>query len=169
MFQLGFAAAELVITVGFVAMLLKGPAIPDRLVKVAAWALPVAFAIFVVAELVEATLAHKSYTDAQAILGPLFGPASLLYGLGAVVAGLAVQRWRRWGSGSWTLLASGVALFVLVLPSEFGASHRVTDLALWLWYLTVASVGAAVVRAAVQGAPGSFSQPARSSASPVST
>lgn len=148
-FQIGFALAETVVTIGLIAMLLKSPRISAQPVRVAAWALPLAFVLFVVADLVEATLAHSSYDHAEAVLGPLFGPASLVYATAAIVAGRALWRAKLWGNGSWTLAVSGVILLALVLPTQFGAPRAATDLALAIWDLSIAAVGIAAARAAI--------------------
>lgn len=144
--QLATAASDVLVAVGLVITLLSGPRIDRAWVRMAAWALVVAFAIFIVGQAVEASLANEASADAEAAVGPLFGAGSLLWGAAGIAAGIGLLRNAAWKQAGLMILISGVALFAIVLPTQFGAPPRIADLALALWSATVVSVGVAVQR-----------------------
>lgn len=137
--------AELLIVAGLVALFLRDRQPASRLYGIARWGLPLALAVNAAGELVEASLAWSPTAEGEAVLPLIFGPGSLLLGLSAVLAGIGLLRGRAWGAvGSWSILATGLVLFLVVLPAQFAPiPHRFANLALALLFLAVLWIGLA--------------------------
>lgn len=84
-------------------------------------------------------------------LDTAYGLGTIMTGVGLVLAGLAVARARRWhGWARWTPLPLGIPVFVVVLPGIFGTFLE-GRLAIMLWLIVWAALGAALIREAGQG------------------
>lgn len=147
-FQLAFAVLHLPVLAALIVLARTRPFGRGRAGRFGAWTAALGYAFFPFAELYEASVAHLAQNDPEVdLLAALFGPGTLLFGIGALVAGTAILRARRWsGRDRLSLFASGVVMVLVVLPSQFGTNRIVTDFALTLWALTLAWVGWSLAR-----------------------
>ncbi|HXZ74739.1 MAG TPA: hypothetical protein VEH31_28260 [Streptosporangiaceae bacterium] len=80
--------------------------------------------------------------------GPLntaYGVATIVSGVGLILAGIAVVRTGRWrGWARWTPLALGVLVFVMVIPGLFGTFLE-ARLAITAWMLAWTALGVALL------------------------
>ncbi len=151
----GFVMAEMVFIVNHVLLLVgmlglarSGAVGTGRLGRTGLWISISGMAALTLCEVRAARLANDPYpspsTDA---LEGLFGVASVLIGLGLVLAGIAVVRARHWaGWHRFVALTCGVAVFVIVIPGVFGP-FLAGRLVLAVWMLMFAALGAALLRA----------------------
>jgi hypothetical protein len=79
------------------------------------------------------------------VLGAAYGVATLLIGVGLIVAGIAVVRAGQWpGWRRPTLLIGGIAVFAVVLPGVFGP-FLAGRLAISAWMVFWAALGVALI------------------------
>ncbi len=79
------------------------------------------------------------------VLDVFFGVASILIGIGLVMAGASVVRARTWtGWHRFMPLACGAAVFVIVIPGIFGP-FIAGRLAIGIWMLMFAGLGLALL------------------------
>jgi hypothetical protein len=98
--------------------------------------------VFCFAEVLAMGYADADLDTANAgAIGTTYGAASVANGLGMLVAGVGVARTHIWSSWRrWTPLATGVCLFVLVIPGLFGG-FVIGRLVIAIWMLLFAAVG----------------------------
>lgn len=137
-FEVIFALAHLLVAIG---LFVLARSWAPRVARAGGCVMALAFGVFAIGELVEASQAHASADHADSLLALFFGPASLLYGIAALVAGFVLMRALPRSPVASAVLVSGIALMALVLPTQFGADRRVTDVALALWFVSVAWIG----------------------------
>jgi hypothetical protein len=111
-------------------------------VAVAGWAM---LSLCEIGAFLLAESASPSARASQLDIG--YGVSTIAIGLGLVLAGAAVLRERRWtGWARYIVLASGVAVFLIVIPG-IAASSVAGRLVLVTWMLIWVGVGVALVRA----------------------
>lgn len=142
-FEIAFTVLHVLVLIGLIGVLRVRPSAANRLGRVGEWLMVGGYAIFPFAELYEASVAHLAANDSRVdLLAAFFGPGTLLFGIGAILAGISTARAGVWtGAGRYSLAASGVAMFGLVLPAQFGTNRIITDLALAVWAITLAWIG----------------------------
>lgn len=88
------------------------------------------------------TLLNVAYPSPPTdVLDVFFGIASMLIGLGLVLAGVAVVRAKRWtGWQRFTPFACGAAVFVILMPALFGG-FLAGRLAIGFWMVLFGSLG----------------------------
>jgi hypothetical protein len=79
------------------------------------------------------------------VLGAAYGVATVLVGVGLILAGVAVVRERKWnGWRRLTVLIGGIAVFVIVIPGVFGP-FLAGRLAITAWMIFWAALGVALI------------------------
>jgi hypothetical protein len=146
--QVAFALNHVLLLVGVLGLARAGATGSRRLgrtgvaVAVAGWAM---LALCEVGALLLAGSAYPSAATDRLDIG--YGVSTIAIGLGMILAGAAVLRERLWtGWARYIVLASGVAVFVIVIPG-IAASFVAGRLVLVTWMLIWVGVGLALVRA----------------------
>ena len=146
---MGFRVAELVfilnhvlLLVGILGLARSGAAGTGLLGRVGLWISVVGMATLTVCEVGAVTLATSPYpTPRTDFLDMSYGVASILIGVGLVLAGVAVARAGEWGGWQrFVALICGVAVFVIVIPGVFGP-FLAGRLAITVWMLMFAALG----------------------------
>lgn len=147
--ELVFALSHALVLVGVVGIARSGALGTGRTGHLAAWVAAAGWAALTLCEFAALTFSDSAYpTEQTGLLDTGYGVSTLLIGVGMVVMGLAVRR-----AGVWTgwrrhvTLASGAAVFVLVLPVVFSGNFVLGRLVLVLWLLVVAAMGYALATA----------------------
>ena len=140
--QAVFAAQNLGLVAGAVALALSGAVGRGRAARAGAWLLVAATVMLTAAELL--SMRYADWTNEAAnngLMGAAFGISCTAIGVGAILAGIGVRRSRVWsGWRSWTPMVIGVAQFVMVTPGMFG-SFVVARLVIGAWMLMFAALG----------------------------
>ncbi len=146
---MGFLVAELVfvlnhvlLLVGIVGLGRSGATGSGLLGRVGVWISVVGMAALTMCEVGAMTLATSPYPSPRTdLLDTSFGVASLLIGVGLVLAGVAVVRAGEWGGWQrFVALICGVAVFVIVFPGVSGP-FLAGRLAITGWMLMFAALG----------------------------
>ncbi len=140
--QLVFMSNHVLLLVGILGLARSGAAGSDLLGRIGVWISIVGMSTLTLCEVGAMTLATSPYPSPRTdLLDMAFGVASILIGVGLVLAGIAVARARKWGGWQrFIALICGVAVFVIVIPGVFG-SFLVGRLVLVVWMLMFAALG----------------------------
>jgi hypothetical protein len=145
----GFRVAELVfilnhllLLVGILGLARSSAASSGLLGRVGVWISVVGMATLTLCEVGAMSLATSPYPSPRTdFMDMSFGVASILIGVGLVLAGVAVVRAREWaGWQRFVALICGIAVFVIVIPGVFG-SFLAGRLVLVVWMLMFAALG----------------------------
>jgi hypothetical protein len=137
-----FMSNHVLLLVGILGLAQSGAAGSSLLGRVGLWISLVGMATLTLCEVWAMTFATSSYpgpgTD---VLDTSFGVASILIGIGLILAGVAVARAGEWtGWRRFVALICGVAVFVIVIPGVFGP-FLAGRLVLAVWMLMFAALG----------------------------
>ncbi len=137
-----FMSNHVLLLVGILGLAKSGAAGSSLLGRVGLWISLVGMATLTLCEVWAMTFATSSYpgpgTD---VLDTSYGVASILIGIGLVLAGVAVARAGEWtGWRRFVALICGVAVFVIVIPGVFGP-FLAGRLVLAVWMLMFAALG----------------------------
>ncbi len=140
--QLVFMSNHVLLLVGILGLARSGAAGTGLLGRVGVWISLVGMAALTLCEVWAMTFATSPYpgpgTD---VLHTSYGAASILIGVGLVLAGVAVARAGEWtGWRRFVPLICGVAVFVIVIPGVFGP-FLAGRLVLAIWMLMFAALG----------------------------
>ncbi|MCW2759220.1 MAG: hypothetical protein JWO46_2966 [Nocardioidaceae bacterium] len=146
--SLVLAVTHLLTAAGFLGVLAARPYGASHAASVALRVAVVGLVLLSVAEILSGAIGRSDVdSSAAGVVGSVFGVASLLNALGAVVAGVVIVRAGRWqGLGAWMVLASGLVLILLVTPANLAGSETFRTIALTLWSLTFIPLGLSVAR-----------------------
>jgi hypothetical protein len=156
--QFIFMSNHVLLLVGILGLARSGATGSRLLGRVGLWISLVGMATLTLCEVWAMTFATSPYpgpgTD---VLDTSFGVASILIGVGLVMAGVAVARAGEWtGWQRFVPLICGVAVFVIVIPGVFGP-FLAGRLVLAVWMLMFAALGLALYararRSEVERAP----------------
>lgn len=150
----GFLVAEIVFALNHALLLVgmlglgRSGAMGDRpLGHIGVWISVVGWGLLTLCEVGSMTLANSAVpTPRTDALGMGYGVATVLTGVGLILAGVAVARQGAWtGWARFVTLACGIAVFIIVIPGVIGPflSGR---LALTVWMLMLGALGLALVR-----------------------
>lgn len=141
LFQGVFFLQHLGLVVLLVALAFSGAA-RGRIFQTGAWVAALGMGLFCVAEVLAMGYVDADLAAANAgAIGATYGVASVVNGLGMLVAGAGTARAHRWsGWRRWSPLATGVSLFVVVVPGLFGG-FVVGRVVIAVWMLLFAAVG----------------------------
>lgn len=153
----GFLVAEFAFTlnhvllfVGVLGLARSGAAGSGLLGRAGVWLSLVGLAAFTLCEVRAMTLATSLYPGpGTGFLDTSYGVASILTGVGLMLAGIAVVRTKEWsGWRRFIVLICGAALFVIVIPGLFGP-FLIARLVLTVWMLMFAALGWALYTHAI--------------------
>jgi hypothetical protein len=132
--QLVFMSNHVLLLVGILGLGLLG--------RVGLWVSLVGMAALTLCEVGAMTFATSPYPGpGTGFMDTSFGVASILIGVGLVLAGVAVARAGEWaGWRRFIVLICGVAVFVIVIPGVFGP-FLAGRLVLAVWMLMFAALG----------------------------
>ena len=147
--ELTFILNHVLLLIGVLGIARSGAAGRGRLGRVGLWTSMVGLVALTLCEAGSTALADSAYpTPRTDALGMGYGVASILIGVGLVLAGVAVARPRHWtGWARYIVLLCGVAVFVLVIPGVF-STLLAGRLVLVIWMLMFAALGLALIRSA---------------------
>ena len=140
--QFVFILNHVLLLVGILGLARSGAAGTGLLGRVGLWISVVGMATLTLCEVGALTLATSPYPSPRTdFMDMSFGVASILIGIGLVLAGVAVVRAREWtGWHRFVAFICGVAVFVIVIPGVFG-SFLSGRLVLAVWMLMFAALG----------------------------
>jgi hypothetical protein len=140
--QVVFILNHVLLLVGILGLARSGAAGTGLLGRVGLWISVLGMATLTVCEVGAMTLATSPYPSPRTdFMDMSYGVASILIGLGLVLAGVAVARAGEWtGWHRFVALICGVAVFVIVIPGVFGP-FLAGRLALVVWMLMFAALG----------------------------
>ena len=140
--QLVFMLNHVLLLIGILGLARSGAAGSGLLGRIGLWISAIGMATLTLCEVGAMTLATSPYPSPRTdFLDMAYGVASILIGVGLVLAGFAVARARKWGGWQrFVALICGVAVFVIVIPGVFG-SFLAGRLALVVWMLMFAALG----------------------------
>jgi len=145
--ELTFILNHLLLLIGVLGLARSGAAGQGWLGRVGLWTSMVALVALTLCEVATIALADSAQpTPRTDTLGMAYGVASILIGVGLVLAGIAVARTRLWtGWARHIVLTSGIAVFVIVIPGVF-STFLAGRLVLVIWMLMFAALGLALIR-----------------------
>jgi hypothetical protein len=140
--QLVFMSNHVLLLVGILGLARSGAAGTGLLGRVGLWVSLVGMAALTLCEVGAMTFATSPYPGpGTGFMDTSFGVASILIGVGLVLAGVAVARAGEWaGWRRFIVLICGVAVFVIVIPGVFGP-FLAGRLVLAVWMLMFAALG----------------------------
>lgn len=140
--QLVFMSNHVLLLVGILGLARSGAAGTGLLGRVGLWVSLVGMAALTLCEVGAMTFATSPYPGpGTGFMDTSFGVASILIGVGLVLAGVAVAREGEWtGWRRFVPLICGVAVFVIVIPGVFGP-FLAGRLVLAVWMLMFAALG----------------------------
>ncbi len=143
--QLVFALNHVMVLAGIVALARVAPA-SGRSWRAGIRITVAGLVLLTSCELWGLAYAHAALTaTGPNVLGTAYGVATVLVGVGLILAGVAVVRERQWhGWRRLTVLIGGIAVFVIVIPGVFGP-FLAGRLAITAWMIFWAALGAATV------------------------
>jgi hypothetical protein len=150
----GFLVAEIVFALNHVLILVgmfgisRSGVLGDRTFgHTGVWISVVGWALLTLCEVGSMTLANSvAPTPRTETLGMGYGVATVLTGVGLVLAGVAIARQGAWaGWARFVTLACGIAVFIIVIPGVFGP-FLAGRLVLTLWMLMLGALGLALIR-----------------------
>lgn len=152
--QLVFLLNHLLLLAGIIGLARSGAAGRSVVGRVGSGIAAAGMALLSLCEVRALTLLNVAYPSPPTnLLDVFFGIASMLIGLGLVIAGVAVVRTRTWtGWQRFTPLACGAAVFVILMPALFGG-FLVARLGIGFWMLLFGGLGWALLRANLDEAP----------------
>lgn len=143
--QLVFILNHVLILAGVAGLARSGAAGTGRLGRSGLWIAAMGWVALTLCEVRAMTLANSPYpAPSTDVLDGAFGMASILIGVGLVLAGIAVvsanvfSGWYR-----YITLACGVAVFVMVIPGILGG-FLAARIVLTVWVLMLAALGYAL-------------------------
>jgi hypothetical protein len=147
--SLVLVATHLLTAAGFVGVLVADPHRSRRAATVTLQVAVAGFVLLAVAEFLSGAIGGSDVDSAAATwVSTLFGIASLMTALGGIWGGIVIVRERVWtGSGAWLVLASGVAMILLVTPGNIAGGLVVRTIALSIWSLVFIPLGRVIARA----------------------
>jgi hypothetical protein len=146
--SIALVITHLLSAAGFLGVLAANPHRSQRGATVTLQIAVAGFVLLAVAEFLSGAIGGQA-TDSPAAtwVGTLFGIASLMTALGGVWAGIVIVREKVWtGLGAWMVLASGVAMIILVTPGNISGDLVVRTTALVVWSLTFIPLGRTIAR-----------------------
>lgn len=140
--QLVFILNHVLLLVGILGLARSGAAGSGLLGRVGVWISVVGMTTLTLCEVGAMTLTTSPYpTPSTDFMDTSYGVASILIGVGLVLAGAAMVRAREWASWHrFVALICGVAVFVIVIPGVFGP-FLAGRLAITVWMLMFAALG----------------------------
>jgi hypothetical protein len=146
--ELTFILNHVLLLVGVLGVARAGAAGRGRLGRVGLWTSAVGLMALTLCEVGSAALANSAIpTPRTDALGAGYGVASILTGVGLILAGVAVVRTRHWtGWARYIVLICGIAVFVIVIPG-IASTFLAGRLVLVAWMLMFATLGLALIRA----------------------
>jgi hypothetical protein len=134
---------HLLTAVGFLGVLEADPHQGRRGAAVTLRIAIVGFVLLAVAEFLSGAIGGRAIdSTAAAWVSTLFGISSLMTALGGIWAGVVIVRSKVWtGLGAWMVLASGMAMILLVTPGNISGDIVVRTVALTIWSLTFVPLG----------------------------
>ena len=140
--QFVFILNHVLLLVGLLGLARSGAAGTGLLGRVGVWISVLGMATLTLCEVGAMTLVTSPFpTPRTDFMDMAYGVASILIGVGLVLAGVAVVRTREWGGWHrFVALICGVAVFVIVIPGVFG-SFLAGRLVLAVWMLMFAALG----------------------------
>ena len=140
--QLVFMLNHVLLLIGILGLARSGAAGSGLLGRIGLWISAIGMATLTLCEVGAMTLATSPYPSPRTdFMDMAFGVASILIGVGLILAGVAVARARKWGGWQrFVTLICGTAVFVIVIPGVFG-SFMAGRLALVVWMLIFAALG----------------------------
>ena len=140
--QLVFILNHVLLLVGILGLARSGAAGSGLVGRVGLWIAVAGMAALTLCEVGAMTFATSPYPGpGTGLMDTLYGVASILIGVGFVLAGIAVARAGKWAS--WHRLVAlicGIAVFVIVIPGVFG-TFLAGRLVLAVWMLMFAALG----------------------------
>lgn len=151
--QLVFLLNHLLLLGGIIGLARSGAAGGSVVGRVGSGIATAGMVVLSLCEVRALTLLNVAYPSPPTdLLDVFFGIASMLIGLGLVIAGVAVVRTRTWtGWQRFTPLACGAAVFVILMPALFGG-FLVARLGIGFWMLLFGGLGWALLRPNLDGA-----------------
>jgi hypothetical protein len=145
--ELSFILNHVLLLVGVLGVARSGAAGRGLLGRLGLGTTVVGLAALTLCEVGSTALADSAYpTPRTDALDVGYGVASILIGIGLILAGVAVARARHWtGWARYTVLTCGIAVFVIVIPGVFG-TFLAGRLVLVAWMLMFAALGVALIR-----------------------
>jgi hypothetical protein len=151
--QATFFLQHLPLLAGLVALLWLAPVRSSRSARIGVWIGAAGMALLAVMELVTMSAADVATDSSRAdLVNALYGPPTILIGVGLTVAGLAL--WRspedRWPGAPWVrwlVPALGIYVFVPLTPAIMGP-FVAGRLGIGVWMLLFAGLGLGLVRLA---------------------
>lgn len=143
--QSAFALNHVLLLVGVLGLARSGAVGTGVLARGGPAVAAIGWGALTLCELWAMTLATSPYPSPSTdVLGMAYGVATVLIGVGLVLAGIAVLRARVWtGWHRFITLVCGLAVFVIVLPGVFGP-FLAGRVALGVWMLLLAALGQAL-------------------------
>ena len=140
--QLVFILNHVLLLFGILGLARSGAAGTGLLGRVGLWISVLGMATLTLCEVGAMTLATSPFLSPRTnLMDMLYGVASILIGLGLVLAGVAVVRASKWdGWHRFVGLICGASVFVIVIPGVFGP-FLAGRLAITVWMLTFAVLG----------------------------
>ncbi len=140
--QVVFILNHVLLLVGILGLGRSGATGSGLLGRVGLWISVVGMGTLTLCEVGAMTLATSPYPSPRTdLMDMAFGVASILIGIGLILAGVAVARAGEWGGWQrFVTLICGVAVFVIVIPGVFG-SFLAGRLVLVVWMLMFAALG----------------------------
>ncbi len=140
--QLVFMSNHVLLLAGILGLARSGAAGTGLLGRVGLWISLAGMAALTLCEVWAMTFAASPYPGpGTGLMDASFGVASILIGVGLVLAGVAVVRADEWtGWRRFVPLTCGVAVFVIVIPGVFGP-FLAGRLVLAVWMLMFAALG----------------------------
>ncbi len=145
--QLVFLLNHLLLLVGIIGLARSGAAGRSVVGRVGSGIAAAGMGVLSLCEVRALTLLNVAYPSPPTdLLDGFFGIASMLIGLGLVMAGVAVVRAKTWtGWHRFTPLACGASVFVILMPALFGG-FLAGRLAIGFWMLLFGGLGCALLR-----------------------
>lgn len=147
MAQLVFLLNHLLLLVGIIGLARSGAVGRSVVGRVGSGIAAAGMGVLSLCEVRALTLLNVAYPSPPTdLLDAFFGIASMLIGLGLVMAGVPVVRAKTWhGWQRFTPLACGAAVFVILMPALFGG-FLAGRLAIGFWMLLFGGLGCALLR-----------------------
>lgn len=142
--QVTFALQHLLLLAGLVALLLVAG---GRLLRAGLWAAIAAMVVFAVQELVAiSAVGEPADSPLAGTIESLYGIPTIALGLALVVAGVGALRGGVLPGPRWLLLATGLFVFVVLIPALMGP-FELARIAIGVWMLLFAWLFTAPARA----------------------
>lgn len=139
--QLVFFVHHFGLLAAFVALAACGAVGARRIYRAGAWLAVLGMVLLTGAELLATRYADWDFDAANSgLMGAAYGVASVIIGLGMLVAGVGVAHTRSWtGWHRWTPLAIGIGQYLVILGISGG--FVLARISIGLWMLLIATLG----------------------------